>query len=174
MPHAIEIGLAPGDDALVRMMWARLHGVTGSGYMSAQVAFPHVALAVIEPGASTDALTAIVEGWDRVAVRLDLDGWGEFPGVVYWGVRPEPGLLRLHAAVATAVERAGGVIDPHYRPGRWVPHCTLAQTLSADAQAMARRLMASEPAPSSLMGASMALVAFPPATVIHRVAARPG
>ncbi|MEJ0076731.1 MAG: 2'-5' RNA ligase family protein [Alphaproteobacteria bacterium] len=72
------------------------------------------------------------------ALRLTFDRIGVFegPSLVLWA---DPGsqssLLRMHSAIHDVIDPA--LCRPHYRPGFWIPHCTLGMNIRADRRAEA-------------------------------------
>ena len=62
-------------------------------------------------------------------------------------VAQAPELVALHARVSAALAAAGVDIWPHYRPGTWLPHCTLSMGVPADAVAKALAAGLASPLP---------------------------
>ena len=127
---AVELAFDETADARVREIWRELdeHGVPSLG--AAGGAFhPHVSVAVSDHtiGAS-DALRALAAG--AIGLPLVLASLGFFPNatgaVAFLGATPTRTLLDLNAAVDAELSRSGAEPWPLYRPGTWVPHCTLA------------------------------------------------
>jgi hypothetical protein len=79
---------------------------------------------------SFDGCSAFTLLFDRICM-FDTD-----PLVLWLAPHPDSRLLAIHAQVHAAV----GVhqSDPHYRPGVWRPHCTIATAVSAELQHAAR------------------------------------
>lgn len=65
--------------------------------------------------------TAVRQLWSRLE-----------QAVLFLGVSVHAQLLAAHAAVHAAIERESDELWELYRPGLWVPHCTLAMSLNAD------------------------------------------
>jgi hypothetical protein len=72
-------------------------------------------------------------------------------------VTSDPELVALHARVSAALEVAGVDIWPHYRPGTWLPHCTLSMGVPAGAlgQALATCLASPLPLRARLRAAAL-------------------
>ncbi|MBP2445249.1 2'-5' RNA ligase [Rhizobium leguminosarum] len=89
---------------------------------------PHLTLAVYDEFAS-DRLAAALERVfrRRSAVTVSFSGVGYFENefLVFWA-RPIAGdaLFQLHAVLDREIDPA--YCHEHYRPGNWVPHCTIA------------------------------------------------
>ncbi|MBS0644678.1 MAG: 2'-5' RNA ligase family protein [Proteobacteria bacterium] len=91
---------------------------------------PHVTLAVLPdtaPVAPIDAAVArLATIWTVQPVTLA--GLGVFPGTppVLWAAPvPTSGLLAWHSELHAALTSLP--VHPHYRPGAWMPHVTLAK-----------------------------------------------
>ncbi|MBV9088757.1 MAG: 2'-5' RNA ligase family protein [Mycobacteriaceae bacterium] len=113
----------------VRALWDRLEGLGVPSLRSHTHGrhVPHVSYAVLrrwdDPGV-TGALAALGGG---PAVRLHFDGVGLFRRGRTWllaGVSAD--LAARQQRVVDAVAAAGADLHKHYRPGVWVPHCSLA------------------------------------------------
>src|SRR5206468_4499682 len=113
MPYAFELGLDPASAAVVRRAWQELADA-GIGYVATSGARPHVTLGIWD-GLDHERAEAELARFaaETSSVRLTSPSVGLFPGV------------------------------EHYRPGAWVPHCTLATDLEphrfGDALAIAAR-----------------------------------
>jgi 2'-5' RNA ligase len=127
---AVELAFDETADSRVREIWRDLdaHGVPSLG--AAGGAFhPHVSLAVSEHTIDATAALAALAG-DAKGLPLTLASLGFFPSpngaVAFLGVTATHTLLDLNAAVDAELSRSGTEPWPLYRPGTWVPHCTLA------------------------------------------------
>jgi 2'-5' RNA ligase len=128
--HAIELFFDSDADRHVRSLWSRLEGV-GVGSLETRTHgrhHPHVTLAVTD-AVPEHSREAIRECFD-VLPELHLGSIGIFPGrdrVIYLLVTPTSELLALNRAVTSVLLAAPVEVWPHYLPGQWVAHCTLAQ-----------------------------------------------
>jgi 2'-5' RNA ligase len=106
---------------------------------------PHFTFAIYDSSDVTEdlATAAMMQAArERSAVEIAFNRIRTFAGppLVLWA-EPEPTemLFEMHRQIHAAIDPA--VCRPHYRPGNWVPHCTLAmRTLpdrTADALAFA-------------------------------------
>lgn len=132
---AIELFFDPATDRAVRGVWDDLerHGIGSLATSGHRRHHPHLTLAVI------DAVTPTLV--DRLAAELPalpavhLDAAGCFPGrggVVFLAIRATPELLEFHTRLHAILDRHDvGQID-QLRPGRLVPHCTVAKRLPDD------------------------------------------
>ncbi len=118
-------------DAAIRSLWSALDeaGVGSLGTYSHRRHHPHVSLVVADAISSTVVARVLARSL-RIPRALTLDGVGAFVGrVLFLGVVPAPELLEASAEIGTALGRAGVDIWSHYRPGQWIPHCTLTQSV---------------------------------------------
>lgn len=127
---AVVLHLDDDTDAAVRRVWARLEeeGVPsvattyGPGYR------PHLTLAIVDtphPGLLAERLRPRLDAVP--GLDLTLSSLGFFltpPGPAYLAVTPSRHLLGLHESVHDVLTTADSW--SYYRPGSWVPHCTLA------------------------------------------------
>jgi 2'-5' RNA ligase len=129
---------------------------------------PHLTLAVVPEdtvAAAEATLRRLSDGWDRLPLRIA--GLGAFPAPVpvLWAapvVTAE--LLARQEALCNAL--AGVPIDPHYRPGAWVPHVTLRQGGTAPMAEALDRVLSLWDDPIAGWLDRVELVAFPPVRVL--------
>jgi 2'-5' RNA ligase len=113
----------------VRALWDRLeeHGVGSLRSHTHGRHVPHVSYAVLrswDQAAVTDALAAVDGGQP---VELNFDGIGLFRRGRTWlvaGVTAD--FVARQQRVVEAVIATGAELHKHYRPGVWLPHCSLA------------------------------------------------
>ena len=151
MAYALEIFLDEEADAVVRGLWDKLErlGVPSLRTASHGRHHPHVTLAVGEDLAADDELVEALGSFPGQGLNFPL--LGVFPGdasVLLLGVQVTAPLLDAHARVHAAIDRRGGgedgpseleTLGELYKPGSWVPHCTLAMRLDAESLARAYR-----------------------------------
>lgn len=131
--HALEMYFDEGADAAVRKLWQILAdaGLPSLATRTHRRHRPHVSLAVAESLADVelDSLRSVLAARRPV---LHLYVLGAFPrtvGALFLGVRATADLLAYHASVHAALASQPVEHWPHYLPGSWVPHCTLAEGL---------------------------------------------
>lgn len=119
----------------LRLLWHRLEAAGVSTLLSHTHGHhvPHLSYAVLrsyDVEAVGAALRALPDGGP---VRLHFDGLGLFRRGRAWLI---PGIgADVHARqerVVAAAEGTGAELHLHYRPGYWVPHCTLAPRVRRD------------------------------------------
>jgi 2'-5' RNA ligase superfamily len=113
----------------VRALWDRLEeqGVPSLRSHTHGRHVPHLSYAVLrswDHSAVTDALGDLDRG---SAVQLSFDGIGLFRRGRIWlvaGVSAE--FVARQQRVVEAITATGADLHKHYRPGIWLPHCSLA------------------------------------------------
>jgi 2'-5' RNA ligase len=156
---ALELHLDVHATRRIRTLWRALEaeGIQTLASLQAERHRPHVSLAAavkLAPDAVADALDGVGLG---VGLTLDLDFVGQFVGRVLWlGVTPTAELLAVHRAVHERLTAAGVEVWEHYRPGRWVPHCTVSMRVPNPQLAVAlRRCLEVLPVQATVTGASL-------------------
>lgn len=154
MAHAIEMFFDEPADAAVRRLWHRLaeSGLSSLETYSHLRHRPHVSLTV---GSNLDVRdTAVLADIAAVVAagplpRLHLPALATFAGnrgILFLAAVATGPLLALHERVNDVLQAHGVDQWPHYLPGRWVPHCTLAMDLTqADLSSAVRLLSGFEP-----------------------------
>jgi hypothetical protein len=128
MVAALELYLDPVATQRVRTLW---HALEDAGVPTVRDLIqgkhrPHISLIGAQrlDGPSVAAALAGLPAAPPLHVRLEYIG--QFLGRVLWlGPVPHPDLLAHHATVHERLARAGIDGFDVYRPGAWVPHCTL-------------------------------------------------
>jgi 2'-5' RNA ligase len=122
----------------VRRLWQRLEeaGVRTLLTHTHGRHVPHLTLASLtsyDVGAVLAATQDAVRAGPAGTSPLRFDGLGLFPRSRAW-LAPvvTTALLEHQRAVTGAVLRTGAELHPHYRPGAWLPHLTLAPRLTLD------------------------------------------
>jgi 2'-5' RNA ligase len=129
---AIEMYFDGAADAAIRSSWTSL-AEDGLPAMDGKRYRPHVSFAVIDGDSIDEIHPALVE-WvsPMLDVTLELSHVGRFPDtrVAFLGVTPTRSLVDLHEGLHRRLSTLQeGTIWDLYRPGGWVPHCTLAMDL---------------------------------------------
>jgi 2'-5' RNA ligase len=113
----------------VRGLWERLEqrGVASLRSHTHGRHVPHVSYAVLRSWDQTAVAAALAELHDGPPVELSFDGVGLFRRGRTWlvaGVSTD--FVARQARVVEAVTATGAELHKHYRPGIWLPHCSLA------------------------------------------------
>jgi 2'-5' RNA ligase len=113
----------------VRGLWDRLEdrGVPSLRSHTHGRHVPHVSYAVLRSWDQTAVVAALADLSDGSPVELSFDGVGLFRRGRTWlvaGVSID--VVARQSRVVEAVTATGAELHKHYRPGIWVPHCSLA------------------------------------------------
>lgn len=129
-------------DAAVRQLWRRLadSGLPNLGTHGHRRHRPHVSLTVAadsDRDITPEVLADVGAAADaRRRPHLNFQALGVFTGrggVLFLAVAATSPLLALHERVSEILRNHRVDQHPHYLPGTWVPHCTLAiELLAAD------------------------------------------
>lgn len=100
---------------------------------------PHLTLARYE-SIDSSLLIAALDAFDGVhSITLVFERICTFdtePLVLWLSPRQDPGLLDAHARLHALIGAQRS--DPHYRPGIWRPHCTIASAVSPEQKSAAK------------------------------------
>ncbi|MEV4541972.1 2'-5' RNA ligase family protein [Micromonospora echinaurantiaca] len=159
MVAALELYLDTDATRRIRVLWEALEseGVQSMRSLLEQRHRPHVSLAVA-PHFDPERVAAALAGTVVAApLRLSFQHAGQFVGRVLWlGPTPTAELLDHHRRVHDRLTAAGITLVEHYRPGRWVPHCTLSMRVPNVLMAAAvRRCLEVLPLEASVVGAAL-------------------
>ena len=113
----------------VRALWDRLEqaGVPSLGSHTHGRHVPHVSYAVLRSWDQTAVTAALVPLGGGAPIELSFDGVGLFRRGRTWllaGVSAD--FVARQQRVVEAVTATGAELHNHYRPGTWLPHCSLA------------------------------------------------
>jgi hypothetical protein len=155
----IELAFDPATERRISDLWltleaAGLETLASAGHRQAR---PHLTVTVstwLDLPAVRQAVSAVP--WPD-PLTIDLTSVGRFPSGPLWlGAVVTEELLAFHHAIHRALDDAGIVGWPYYRPGWWTPHCTLAMTVPDEFLAVATRLaLATLPISGSLVAADL-------------------
>jgi 2'-5' RNA ligase superfamily len=145
MAHAIEMFFDEQADAAVRALWQQLAtaGLPSLATRTHRRHRPHVSLTVTESLDQAD-LAPVRSALAGPLPAVLLDALATFPGsegALFLATVVTADLLTLHTRVHQALSGQPVTHWPYYLPGRWVPHCTLAQGLGRDEIAAAFRVL---------------------------------
>ncbi len=131
--HAVELALDARATGIVEVLMDRLDaaGIPSLRSLAPHV-HPHVSLAVAS-GRPAD-VAAACRGLGAALPELTLSGLGAFLAparVAYLAVTATEPLLALNREVHARLDAAGVACRELYRPGRWVPHVTLAMHVAS-------------------------------------------
>jgi 2'-5' RNA ligase len=129
--YAVELLFDPEADAAVREVWREVAAQTGNSVLPDLAGQPHITLAVHEEQ-DAPQLDRAVRAFQAPATPFLLGSAGSFPGnegVAFLAPVVTDELLDLHRRWHAASPGS----HEHYRPGHWVPHCTVGILLEGPA-----------------------------------------
>ena len=134
MAQVLEFYFDDDADAAVRALWRRLDQAGVPSPATHRDNRPHVTFAAAGtiPSRARAALKTDLGLLSLPALWLYTLGAFAKENTLFLGAVADTELLAVHSAVHDAL--AGKVRDPmaQYLPGAWVPHCTLAQDVTAE------------------------------------------
>jgi 2'-5' RNA ligase len=163
MPYAVELALDPSSAAVIRRVWQELDGA-GITWMARSGARPHVTVGIWETLDVDETARELTRFADETApVQLTLASVALFPSVaVFLAPVVTAELIDLHGCLHRRLARMGGGAWDHYRPGAWVPHCTIASDLEPDQFGSAVAIAARAPLPLECLLIDVGIVEFRP------------
>jgi 2'-5' RNA ligase len=169
MPFAIGIKADNDTARPIRALWDEVGRLEPTPTMIGMGYPPHVTLAIYDQLDEAKAVAALDAAFARIpAIRLTFGAidWFENDPLVLWAVPGAHGLLQqAHAAVHRMIGPM--LCRPHYRPGHWVPHCTLGTAIPHDRRDEARAMTQRVVAPFEVTFDTADVVRFLPVEVIR-------
>ena len=160
MVAALELYLDQVADRRIRALWDALEeaDVPSLRELVHRRHRPHVSL-VVADALDVDGVRAALAGYDPVpqlGLSFQFAGW--FVGRVLWlGPAPSAALLAHQSEVWRRLSAAGLPLSNLYRPGDWIPHCTLSMRVPRPKVAEAvRACLEVLPIEATLTGAAVA------------------
>ena len=104
---------------------------------------PHLTFAIYDAdhiceATREDAIERAARGETELRLTFDRVGMFEGPALVLWAdPRPQDSLLQMHKAIHDVIDPV--LCRPYYRPGVWVPHCTLGMNIRPERRAEAKK-----------------------------------
>jgi 2'-5' RNA ligase len=156
---AVELFLDVDATRRVRTLWRALEaeGVPTLASLLNDRHRPHISLAAARTLSPSAVVSALADMVVARPIPLRLDFVGQFVGRVLWlGVTPSAELLDHHREVHSRLAAAGVETWDLYRPGRWVPHCTVSMRVPNPLMAVSvRRCLEMLPVEAVVSGASV-------------------
>jgi 2'-5' RNA ligase len=151
---------------LIRVLWREVEKFEARPSMALLGYPPHITLAIYDDGAVREAnvLDALDQASQNLrALTLTFEGVRTFDGppLALWASpRPSTSLQGLHDAIHAVVDPT--YCRPHYRPGAWKPHCTLAMEVRDDQREAALAFAASVSTEFEVTFDGLDCIYFPP------------
>jgi 2'-5' RNA ligase len=164
MAYGIGLVFDPQTAACMREVWGRLASQGFTTPLARPGCLPHIALVLSETlrveGLARD-LGELGHGSPQLKVRVSTVGVFTEPELVlFYGLTPTDGLLRVHADVERLYRRWSAAIITRTQSGVWVPHCTLATRVDASRVSEAIAAAATLPLPWVGTQVRLAIVQF--------------
>jgi 2'-5' RNA ligase len=131
--YVLELFLDPKTERAVQSLWGVVDALAGWTPQVRGAARPHVSVCScpsLDEDAFGRALAALAA--DTPPLRIEFASVASFAsaeGVIFLAPVVTTDLLALHVRLMEAMRQSGATVPDLYQPGRWVPHCTLAQGL---------------------------------------------
>ena len=141
MAFALSLSSSNASAAAITALWDQTSAFEDQPSMRALNYPPHITLAVYDaPGVTEELVTAVMQlaATGRTAIEIGFDRIDHFPGppLVLWAdPEPKQALLEINRRIHASIDPA--LCREHYRPGNWIPHCTLAMRTLPDRNAEA-------------------------------------
>ena len=172
MGFAVELYLDDPSDHRVRSLWRILAEAGAGSYVEHAGAAPHLSLATfdrVDPPRAIAALSRFVESCEPLTISFDSIGSFQTPErVVFLAPARDENLLATHAELHGFLRSMMLESSALYVPGRWVPHCTLARHVPAEALDAAVRKAREALRPFDATLHEIGLVEFEPVRTLWR------
>ncbi|MEX2541852.1 MAG: 2'-5' RNA ligase family protein [Trueperaceae bacterium] len=176
MALAVELYFDARTEEAVTALRGEVHAAGIAPSPALEGSRPHISLSVVETD-DADLLAGVVsefaEGAWQSKVRLGaVSSFASGQGVLYLAPVPTLSLLELHSWFHVCLRPAGLESRQLYRPGQWIPHCTLEMGLSGSqlASAFDACWRSFNPIDGRLVAAGV--VSFPPPRSLHLIPLR--
>ncbi len=137
MGFKVELYFDSQSDDRVRSLWKVVVEAGAAAYVERAGTAPHLSLAVfdhVDHSRAVAALSRFVESCEPLTISFDSIGAFETPErVIFLAPARDESLLAMHAEFHGFLRSMMLRSSALYVPGRWVPHCTLARRVPADA-----------------------------------------
>ena len=132
MAYAINIRSDNDSSDSIRSLWKTCGALETSPSMEAMQYPPHFTLAIYDDIRLPDLFAGFESALDslsRMTIRFESLGYFEAPdAIILWAAPILPKqLLATHARIHSMIDTS--ICRKNYRPGVWVPHCSLATSI---------------------------------------------
>ena len=119
---------------------------------------------------SVPEFDVLIKNWvpSLSRITLELNHLGRFPAtqVMFLGVAPTKVLVETHEACHLLLARISRSIWDYYRPGQWVPHCTLGMPIPDESVSHALEISRSFQLPIPATTVEVGLVEVPSGEIL--------
>lgn len=129
MPYSVNIRSDDASSANIRLLWDRCALLEPAASMRSLQYPPHITFAIyddISREVLVNAFDTAVEGVPPLTVRFDSLGYFDAPHAIVLWAKPAlpPEFADFHRRIHSFIDVES--CRQNYRPGVWIPHCTLA------------------------------------------------
>lgn len=131
MPYSIELHFDKKSDDLVRSIWDRLANVCHEQYLPQSGFPPHITLALFDDSLKkrdiSPAIQRCQEAFRPFKMKFSAIGLfsNEKEGSLFLVPVVSKQLLEFHEKLHADIRSFQDSMIGHYKPGDWIPHCTL-------------------------------------------------
>jgi 2'-5' RNA ligase len=170
MPYSINIRSDDVSASKIRDFWALCARLEETPSMDSLGYPPHFTLAVFDYARESTLIAAVeslAASLSRVAVRFDRISHFETPtSIILWAAPADtPPLVKIHRSVHDSVTSEN--CRAKYRPGIWVPHCSLAVAIDPSRRREAMAIIQTEIAPFEVIFDVVDCAHFHPVEIVH-------
>ncbi|TMJ01178.1 MAG: 2'-5' RNA ligase family protein [Alphaproteobacteria bacterium] len=139
MGFFLNIKISNSSERAMTDLWDAIAAFEETPSMRALNYAPHFTFAIYDTDDVSETLrkTAVeraARGQTELHLTFDRIGVFEGPPFVLWAdPRPQDPLLQMHKAIHDVIDPM--LCRPYYRPGSWVPHCTVGMNIHEDRRA---------------------------------------
>jgi len=170
MPQAISIRSDHRTSEKIRSLWTQCSALERKPSMAAMAYPPHISLAVYDKLAEEDLFAGLAKAKKRLSKTIitfaSLSYFESPDSIILWAVPSLPeNVLAAHNSIHTCIDQS--LCHEHYRPENWVPHCSLATSISPDRKHEALALIAEPMEPIEVVFDTVDCVSFMPVEVLR-------
>jgi 2'-5' RNA ligase len=170
MPYALNLRCDNDSAYVIRQLWAECSVLEESPSMVGMLYPPHLTLAVYDEVQRENlfaGLDAIAACLSCLSVRFDALGYFRAPDAIVLWASPvlEQDVIEAHAAIHSTIDP--NLCRVNYRPGCWVPHCSLATAVSVGREDEARSVAERQIDPFYVTFDAVDCVSFTPVEVLQ-------
>ncbi len=171
MGGAVTIVAENDSQEHILRLWDQVSAFEDTPSMRALRYPPHLSLAIyedIDQAQLRDAVETVFGGQSKVTLTFRAIRHFDIEPLVLWAAPDDADVLqRRHAALHETIDPQ--LCHPHYRPGAWVAHCTLATRIADDRRQQAVEFAAAGIQPFELVFDRADCVSFQPVQVTWSV-----
>jgi 2'-5' RNA ligase len=179
-PMVLAINIRADNDSAagIERLWDQVAAFEDGPSMRTLGYRPHLTFAIYDSAAidektARDVMQRATMNQPQLRILFRRIRWFEGSPLVLWAEpAADPALARMHASISAAIDPAH--CRPHYRPGAWMPHCTLGMRISDRRSNDAIAFATSFDRSIEVVFDVMDCVVFPPVRIIAERSLPPG